>query len=68
MNQKREGFLRQAQDKFRGKPAAQRGLETKSPTRSAAKGHAQKDFKKILFFLNIPLSLQLLLLPSHHEP
>ena len=24
----REGFLRQAQDKFRGKPAAQRGLAT----------------------------------------
>lgn len=31
----REGFLRQAQDKFREKPGAQRGLATKSPTRSA---------------------------------
>ena len=38
----REGFLRQAQDKFRGKPGAQRGSrEKRDPARSAAKGHAQ---------------------------
>ena len=38
----REEFLRQAQDKFRGKPAAQRGSrEKRDPTRSEAKGHAQ---------------------------
>ena len=43
-----EGFLRQALDKFRGKPAAQRGLGTKSPTCSAAKGHAQISHIKLI--------------------